>query len=248
MIIFWPIVTLIFILALPGVFLAIPRLINLLLPANSSQIRKRINRLAVGQTLLMVFIMSLAGTVLSRVTGLGDPLLAMLFKGQSALPLILDMLLPVFLYAVGGTLVFFFLYYSVAARLLDKAVLQVMKNVRAALKLDGCALYGGIAEEVIARWGLTNVLMFFAVMLSGQRSPYIFWTCLLLSSIFFTLSQIPAYLAAGIKGTRRFVLSLIGLNIWVAIVFGYIFWVYGILATFVAHVLFHIIWWVYDKP
>lgn len=54
-----------------------------LLSDNSDALKKRISGFAILQTLFMVFILSLAGTILSKSTGLGDPILEGLLQGTA---------------------------------------------------------------------------------------------------------------------------------------------------------------------
>ncbi|AHE66166.1 CPBP family intramembrane metalloprotease [Legionella oakridgensis] len=244
----WPLVIVLFVLAIPGVFIAIPRLINLLLSKNSAQIKKRLSGLAIGQTLLMVFVMSIAGSVLSVSTGLNASLLESLLRGESVVTAIQDGLLPVFLYTLGGLVIFFILYYGVVASFLDETTLKIMQTLRGSIGLDGCMLYGGVVEELLGRWGLMNLMAFFAILFSGQRGPLIFWSAILISGGMYTLGHIPAYLAAGCQPTHRFFYSLVLLQGWQAILFGLLFWHYGLLFAIIAHMLFHLGWWLYDKP
>lgn len=243
----WPLVIVLFCLALPGVLIAVPRLITLLLPDNSEHLKKRVSRLAVGQTLFMVFLMCFAGSVLSLRTGLNAPLLEALLQGKSVFENVQRMLLPVLLYTIGGLLVFFVFYYGVVGSILDEASLQVMRRIRAALRLDGCVLYGGVVEEIIGRWGLMNLVAFFAILFAGQKSPFIFWSAIFLSGMLLSLGQLPGYLAAGCQKSRRFIYSMLLLTMWQAILFGWLFWQYGLLAAIVAHMLFHLGWSLYDK-
>lgn len=243
----WPLITVLFFLSLPGTFIAIPRLIYLLLPDNSEELRTRISRLAVAQTLLMVFLMSFAGAVLSLRTGLNAPVLDALLLGQPVLGVLQNLILPVLLYTLGGLLVFFVLYYAVVGSILDEATLEIMKKIRAALRPDGCILYGGVVEEVLARWGLMNVIAFFSILFSGRNTPLIIWGSIFLSGLFFAFGQLPAYLAAGCQPRRRFIYAVLLLNLWQALLFGWLFWQYGLLAAIIAHMLFHLGWSLYDK-
>jgi hypothetical protein len=243
----WPLITILFCLSLPGVIIAMPRLINLLLHDNSEELRRRVSRLAITQTLIMVFVMSFTGSALSTQTGLNAPLLDALFQGQPVLNKMQDLLLPVFLYTLGGLFIFFVLYYGLVASVLDEGTLQVMKKMRAALRLDGCILYGGVVEDILVRWGLMNLVSFFALLFAKQKTPAVMWWSIFISGLLFSLSQLPAYLAAGCQPSRRFIYSILLLGLWQAVLFGWLFWQYGLVAAIVAHMLFHLGWSLYDK-
>ncbi|KTC66416.1 Uncharacterised protein (plasmid) [Legionella adelaidensis] len=244
----WPLVIILCGIALPGIYIAVPRLIDYLLKENSDELKKRISRIAIAQTLVMVFLMCLGGSVLANYTGLGDPILNALLQKSAIVVPIQEMLLPVFIGTIIGLLGFFILYYWLVSSFLDSHTLNIMQKIRGALKLDGSMLYGGVVEEILARWGLMNLVLFFVLLFNKQLSIAILWISIIVSSIFYTLSQLPAYFAAGCLSTRRFAYSLIILNLWLGIVFGYIFWQYGILAAITSHILFHLGWWFYDPP
>ena len=145
-------------------------------------------------------------------------------------------------------MVFFVLYYGVVSHFLDNSSLRAMHNMRAALHMSGCVLYGGIVEEILVRWGLMNVIVFFGTLFTGHKSTSIVWTAIFLSSLVFTLSQIPAYIAAGCSASRRFIYSQLLLSAWLGGVFGLLFWHYGLVAAIIAHMLLHLGWSLYDKP
>ncbi|MCL9684796.1 CPBP family glutamic-type intramembrane protease [Legionella maioricensis] len=247
MIINWPLIIVLFGLSIPGIVIAMRRLIYFLLPNNTDELKKRMSRFAILQTLFMVLVMSFAGAVLSSRTGLHDPLLEALLLGKAGLGAFQHILLPTFLYSLLCLLVFLGLYYGVVGSILDDHSFRVMANLRRALGMDGCVLYGGVVEEVIARWGLMNLIAFFAMLFAKQHNEIIIWIAIVLSGLMFGVGQIPAYLAAGCLSTRRLVYSILSLCLWQSLVFGYLFWQYGLLSAIFAHMLFHLGWSFYDN-
>ncbi|CDZ75823.1 CAAX amino terminal protease self-immunity [Legionella massiliensis] len=244
----WPLIIVLFGLCLPGVFIVVPRLIKLLLPDNSEELRRRVTRLAVAQTLVMVFMMSLAGAALSLRTGLSATLLEALLQGQPIFGLIQQTMIPAILYTLGGLVIFLVLYYGIVESILDDKTSLALKKIRATLGPDGCVLYGGVVEEVLARWGLLNVIAFFAILFAKQKTDLVIWMSIFLSGILYAIGQLPAYLSAGCQPTRRLIYSLLLLTLWQAILFGWLFWQYGLVAAIVSHMLFHMGWALYDKP
>lgn len=244
---YWPMILFLFILALPGIFITLPRLIAMLLPNNSPTVQKKMSRLVVIQTLIMVLLMVVAGTVLSTKTGLGDPLLSALLSGKEIWRHIQDALLATGILTLVGLVGFLLLYYGLAARVLEPPTLLALKTFRQKIGLDGCVLYGGVVDEILARWGLLNVILYFAMLFSGQKSNAMVWTSIVISGLFFSISQLPAYLAAGCRASRQFVYIMLLLSLWQALIFGYIFWQYGLLITIFAHMIFYLGWYLYDK-
>lgn len=246
MIINWPLITVLFCLSIPGIIIAIKRLIYFLLPDNTEELKKRINRFAILQTLVTVLLMCFAGAVLSKSTGLRAPILEALLEGKAGISALVPILLPTVLYAVLGLIVFCVLYYGLAKRIIDEKSLQIMAKLRITLGLDGCILYGGVVEEIIGRWGLMNLATFFAVIFMKQPSSSIIWLSIFISGLIFAVGQLPAYIAAGCSSDRRFIYSFIVLSMSQSILFGYLFWQYGLICSILAHMLFHLGWALYD--
>lgn len=247
MIINWPLIIVLFCLSIPGVYIAMTRLIYFLLSNNTEELKKRMSRFAILQTLLMVLVMSFAGAVLSVRTGLHAPLLEALLQGKAGLSSFQSIILPTFLYSLLGLFVFFGLYYGVVASILDEHSVQVMAKLRRILGTDGCVLYGGVVEEILARWGLMNLIVFFAMMFAIKHNDIVIWISIVLSGLLYGVGQIPAYLAAGCLSSRRLVYSIVLLYLWQSLVFGFIFWQYGLISSIFAHMLFHLGWACYDK-
>ncbi len=247
MIINWPLIIVLFCLSIPGVAIAISRLICFLLPQNTEALKKRFSRFAVIQTLLMVLVMSFAGSVLSSRTGLNDPVLEAILVGNASFASIQSIVLPAFLYGAGGLIIFCLLYYGVVGSILDEQSFQAMAKMRAALGFDGCVLYGGVVEEIIARWGLLNVVAFFALMFGQHLNNTMIFSSIIVSGLLFAVGQIPAYIAAGCISSRRFLYSLVLLSLFQSVLFGLLFWQYGLIAAIFGHILFHLGWGLYDK-
>lgn len=243
----WPLVVFLFSLAVPGVVIAMPRLIHLLLPNNTEELKQRFSRFAVMQMLLMVFVMSFAGAFLSVITGLDASLLAGLLVGKTEWPTFISILWPTLFYSGLCLTVFLVLYYGVVKSTLDAPSFMAMVRLRTALRVDGCILYGGVAEEVLARWGLMNLIAFFGILLCHHKSPTNIVAALVISALLFAIAQIPAYVAAGCVPSRRLMYSIILLSCWQSLIFGYLFWHYGLVSSVLAHMLFHLGWWSYDK-
>jgi hypothetical protein len=247
MIIDWPLIVLLFCSSLPGVVIAMTRLVHFLLPNNTEELKKRASKLVIFQALFMVLAMSFAGSVLSPKTGLNDPLFDSLVQGQGILTPWLDNLFALLSYSVLCFIVFCFLYYGIVRSILDEQSLEAMTKLRKALKIDGCILYGGVVEEIIARWGLMNLVAFFAMLFAKQMSNTVVYTAILLSGLMYAIGQVPVYLAAGCRPSRRLVYSLVLLSLCQSLFFGFVFWKYGLIAAIIAHSLFHLYWAIYDR-
>lgn len=247
MVINWPLIVLLFGISLPGVLITMNRLVLFLLPQNTAEMKTKASRLVIFQTLFMVFAMSFTGAVLSVRTGLGDPVLIPLLQGKEVLAIFLANLWPTLLYTLVCFIIFCVLYYGLVRSILDEQSLVAMSKLRAALKIDGCILYGGIVEEVVARWGFMNLIAFFAFLFTKQMNAVLIAAAIVISGLMFAIGQIPVYIAAGCVSTRRLVYSLTVLSLCQSLFFGVIFWQYGLVYSILAHVLFHLFWAGYER-
>lgn len=243
----WPTVIFLTLISLPGIFIAIPRVISTLLVQVDKSMVMRVAMLVKLQSLIMVFVMAISGSAISTKTGLNAPVFDALLAGKPIGHLILQHLFAVFVIAVITSAVFFLFYYRIFAPRLQTSTLNAMKLLRKCLRLDGAVLYGGIVEEVVARWGFMNLIAYFAALFAGGLSDNTMYLSMILSALFFSLGHIPTYFAAGCEKTRFFAFSLLCLHIIPSIAFGYVFWQFGLMAAMIAHMIFHIIWWNYDR-
>ncbi|MFT4060092.1 MAG: CPBP family intramembrane metalloprotease [Legionella sp.] len=242
----WPLIIVLFCLSIPGTLIAIKRLIYFLLPDNTEELKKRVCRFAMIQTLILILIMCFTGAIISTSTGLHAPILEALLVGKVGFSALIPILLPAVLFAILCLTIFCFLYYILAKRLIDEKSRVIMMKLRQALGIDGCILYGGVVEEIIGRWGILNLTTFFAVIFTKQLSPLILWTSIIISGLIFAMGQLPTYIAAGCTSNRWFIYFFIVLSMCQSIIFGYVFWQYGLICAIFAHMLFHLGWALVD--
>lgn len=134
------------------------------------------------------------------------------------------------LFAVGG-------YASPAA------IAEVQQ--RFALPILARVLYGGVTEEVLLRWGLMTALVWLAWRLLQRqrgtpRAGYI-WLAIVVSALLFGVGHLPAaaMLVGGLTG--KVVLFVVGVNTAFGVLFGYLFWRYGLEAAMIAHGTAHVV-------
>ncbi|MCA0402812.1 MAG: CPBP family intramembrane metalloprotease [Proteobacteria bacterium] len=243
----WPLIIVLFSLSIPGIVITIPRLIHFLLKQNSQELQKRISTMATIQTLLMAFIMCFAGTIIATKTGLRASPLDSLIQGQPVFAEIQEFILPLILYTLLAIVIFCLLYYGIGSSFLDEKTITTMTEMRAAIKADGCILYNGMTEEIFARFGLMNLIAFFSILFYGQKTMAIFWMSAFLSGLLYGASQLPAYIAAGCVSSRRFIYIILLIYTSQALIFGWLYWQYGLVAAIISHMLFHIFWYIYHK-
>lgn len=105
------------------------------------------------------------------------------------------------------------------------------------------AIYGGINEEIIYRFGLTTFIAWLLYKLKVSKKIAI-WSAIIFVAILFGLSHLPTTAALTPITTIIFLRAII-LNSIGAVVFGYLYWKIGLEAAFLSHfttdVVLHVI-------
>lgn len=238
----WPLLMVIFCFSIPGICIAIPRMDLFLLNDSNEIMQLKFSRLAMLVCFSLSFIMSFIGVVLSARTGLNAPVLEGILSGQRGLDSLVSILGPTFVFTLLGLIFFYWFYYGIVKGRVDIKSFEIMEQMRAAIGLDGCVFYGGVVDEIIARWGLMNAVVFFAMLMTGQATNVVIVLSIFFSGFIFAISQVPTYLAAGCTPSRTVVYSIVFLNLFKSMIFGFLFWRYGLMSAILAHMLFHLLW------
>ncbi|WP_217648525.1 CPBP family glutamic-type intramembrane protease [Halomonas sp. QHL1] len=106
-------------------------------------------------------------------------------------------------------------------------------------------LYGGITEELLLRWGLMAVLVWMAWRLLQRRkgTPQIayIWLAIVVSALLFGTGHLPAAAAQVGELTADVAVLVVGANTAFGVLFGYLFWRYGLEAAIIAHAFAHVV-------
>jgi membrane protease YdiL (CAAX protease family) len=102
-------------------------------------------------------------------------------------------------------------------------------------RLLACA-YGGLGEEILMRLFLLSVLLWVLTKIfrASPRNTILFWSANLLAALAFGAGHLPAAASLHIL-TPSLVVTVIGLNAFVALGFGYLYWSRGLEAAMLAH-------------
>jgi hypothetical protein len=198
------------------------------------------------QSLVLVAVAAAVGTVLAPQVGLEAPAFEALAAGEPLWPAIQAQLVPAVVVGIAGALLFVAAYYLVFRPRLDGETVLRMEELRNGLGIWGRVLYGGVVEEVLIRWGLISLLVWLGSVVVGGPTPAVVWIAIVVAGLLFGLGHAPGYLAAGCKKSPAFFAAMISLNLWASLIFGWLFWQYGLLAAMIAHMLFHLVWWPFD--
>lgn len=104
-------------------------------------------------------------------------------------------------------------------------------------------LYGGIAEEIMTRFGLMTLLLWLGMkMLRGRRPPWLVWTAIALASLLFAAGHIPA-LAGMAEPDTVLVLRTLALNGVLGLLYGWLYAARSLEHAMLAHMATHVVFW-----
>jgi hypothetical protein len=107
-------------------------------------------------------------------------------------------------------------------------------------------LYGGIAEEIMLRFGLMTLLVFFGAWIApafyAERPAWIIGAAIVISALLFGAGHLPA-VAAFTPLTPGIVLRIVGLNAIGGLVYGWLYARYGLEHAMLAHMTTHVGFW-----
>lgn len=249
----WTLLFILIVLCMPGILFLIPttkiiyKSIKGRLPAGKKiPSENGFIIISIIQTLVLVAIAAAFGIAVRYKTNLHAPFLEALANNQRLWSALQPQIIPSFIVGAGGAIIFLLAYYFIFRPRLDKKTVYCMESLRKSVGIWGRIFYGGIVEEVLCRWGLMAFFVWIGTLLFGAPSSLITWIAIIFSGLLFGLAHLPGYLSFGCEKTSIFISSVIGLNLWASIIFGWLFWHYGLCAAILAHALFHIVWYPFD--
>lgn len=105
-------------------------------------------------------------------------------------------------------------------------------------------LYGGIAEELLMRWGLMSLLAWAAWRLGGRPDPVPAW-CLWAgasgAALLFAIGHLPVLFMAYPDLSAGLLAAVLAGNAVPGLLFGWLFWRRGLEAAMIAHALAHLL-------
>ncbi|MFP3388379.1 CPBP family intramembrane glutamic endopeptidase [Brevibacillus sp. SIMBA_040] len=139
-------------------------------------------------------------------------------------------------------------YYGYLVKITEEHVIEKIDSVRRSVGLATRVLYGGIVEELIFRWGLMSFLVWGVnTWFRVNDSDLVYWFAILVSSLLFALIHLPGAKQTINKLTPALLIYVIGANVFIGICCGWLFWKSGLLSAIICHMLFHIIWFGFEK-
>jgi hypothetical protein len=191
---------------------------------------------SVAQSGVLLALAVWAGVVLSRPLGLGAPAIEAALSGTGAWPALKRQLVPAGITGafVGGLLV-------LLARIAPSELLVLGQTIE--IPVAAKLLYGGVTEEVLMRWGLMTVLIWLPWRLIQKRAglprrSYIVGA-IVVAALLFGILHLPAAAAMGANLNPSVVTYVIAGNTLPGVLFGILYWRYGLEAAIIAHALGH---------
>ncbi len=190
------------------------------------------------QSAVLVALAVWAGVALAAKVGLHAPAFEAAAARRPPGPSLAPQLLPGLICGVAGGI----LLYAVL-RFAPAAMAEI--QVRFTPPLVARVLYGGFTEEVLLRWGFMTTLVWLAWrLLQGRRgAPRVLyvWLAIVASALVFGAGHLPA--ASVLIGTLtvNIVVFVVLANTVFGILFGYLYWRYGLEAAMIAHGTAHVV-------
>lgn len=177
------------------------------------------------QPAVLVMAAALAGGFFAPRVRLGAPLFAAVAAGRPAASRLRGILFDGLLAGFLGALILW--AYEI-----------LTPNLSADVPLLTRLLYGGVAEEVIARWGVMSVVVWLAARIAGLNvAAYVVGAAV--AALVFALGHLPLLFTIMPDAGGGFVAFVIAANFVLGLGYGLIFWRRGLEAAMVAHAATH---------
>ncbi len=187
---------------------------------------------SVVQSGVLVALAVWCGVALGRPLGLGAPVLQAALAGASPWPALRRQLVPAAIVGsvTGGLLL-------LLPRLAPAELLALGREFD--IPLAAKLLYGGITEEVLMRWGFMTLWVWLPWRLVQQRAgpPRLHFVVsgVMVAAVLFGALHLPAVAAMGGHITPSVTVYVIAGNAVPGVLFGLLYWRYGLEAAILAH-------------
>lgn len=199
------------------------------------------------QNLIFSVIAAILGILFGRQADLHAPVFESIASRLSPLGAIQTQLVPSIAIGIISGFIFVGLYFGVFRPQVDKDTAILTERLRLEMGLPTRVLIGGIHEEIVFRWGVMGFFAWIGLKIFGDTTPLVMWISIILAGLIFGLAHLPGTATLGIEPFRALIISSLSLNLLAGTVFGWLFWQYGLLAAMIAHALFHVIFFPFER-
>jgi hypothetical protein len=187
---------------------------------------------SLAQSAILLALAAWTGVALAPAVGLRAPAFEAAVAGRPLAPALRPQVLPGLVGGVAGGVALF-----AVVRFAPAAIAEIQH--RFAVPLPARILYGGITEELLLRWGFMTVLVWLAWRLLQRRNgtprPVYVWLAIGVSALMFGAGHLPAAAALVGRLSADIVVFVVVANAAFGVLFGYLFWRYGLEAAMIAH-------------
>lgn len=148
--------------------------------------------------------------------------------------------------ALACALIHVAVYYLYFKKYVSNETYLKVEKTRKQVGILTRILYGGVVEEVIFRFGLMT-FFFWVCNLFLPNASLSFWIANIIASILFALAHLPGVYQMKVPVTRPILIYTNGMNIMVGIFCGWLYWKEGLAAAILCHMLFHFVWFLFEK-
>jgi len=235
--------------SLIALWIGIPRQVRALaqlrgFPAGRLQVNTTIG---VIQNLIFAIVAIVLGILFGRQAGLHAPAFEALVSGSLPWRALWKQLLPATLVGSVAALLLIALNYGVFRPRVNRETVVLTERLRLEMGLTTRVLIGGVYEEIVYRWGLIGLFAWIGTILIGTTTPAVLRISNLVAAVLFSLAHLPGAAALGFRPPRALVSMSLTINIIGGLVFGWLFWHYGLFAAMLAHALFHVIFTPFER-
>ncbi len=203
--------------------------------------------LATVQPAILTGVALAVGTALAPKIGLAAPLIESALPGRSPWDIVRSQV-PVATLGAIATATVLVVYATFVTPRLSAETGLAAKLSAFEVPLITRVLYGGITEEILARWGLVSLFAWVAWRLGRRHdppAPGYFILAIGLAALLFAAGHLPLLFVVTQQPPFWLAAAVLVGNVVPGMVFGWLFWRYGIEAAIMAHIGAHLLSWPY---
>lgn len=153
--------------------------------------------------------------------------------------------IPAIMISIPASLAYLFYYYYSIRPSTDEETLVKYEKMRNHAGLGVRIFFYGFFGEIVFRWGIQSILIWLLMDLTGYKGLIVI-PAILLTATFQGYIHIYGFQLIKRKMDRSIIKKTFGINFFSSLVYGVIFWKFGIFSAMVAHAVLHLIWYPLD--
>ncbi|AKD58524.1 CPBP family intramembrane glutamic endopeptidase [Spirosoma radiotolerans] len=102
-------------------------------------------------------------------------------------------------------------------------------------------MYGGITEEIVVRFGLMTLFVWLLSKVFRSLNGSVYWIAIIGAALLFGAGHLPAMRLMVAQPSSMLVSYIILANTLAGIVFGWVYWRYGLVLAMIAHAMAHVV-------